>query len=154
MNKKMTIWWGYISEPILTTLIFLLILYAFDSAKVASVFRNSAIDIATYFSSIMLAGSIAFLWTFYSKSDTDFSRWLYVKGAFNTYLTAYVVAIGIYISLLVLLIFCSKIDYYLFTLFTFWFFILGLVNVYTFIRNIIDQLMLNMEFNRVNDRNP
>lgn len=150
----MAIWWGYISELIFTTLIFSLLLYIFDSTKVASVFRSSAIDIATYFSSIMLAGSIAFLWTFYSKSDTQFSRWLYKKGAFNVYLTAYVVAIGVYISLLVLLIFCSKIDYYLFTLFTLWFFILGLINVYTFIRNIIGQLMLNMEFNRVNDQKP
>lgn len=150
----MAIWWGYISELIFTTLIFSLLLYIFDSTKVASVFRSSAIDIATYFSSIMLAGSIAFLWTFYSKSDTQFSRWLYKKGAFNVYLTAYVVAIGVYISLLVLLIFCSKIDYYLFTLFTLWFFILGLINVYTFIRNIIGQLMLNMEFNRANDQKP
>jgi hypothetical protein len=154
MNKKKAIWWGYISELISTTLIFLLLLYVFDSAKIASIFKSSAIDIATYFSSIMLAGSIAFLWTFYSKSDTPFSRWLYKKGAFNVYLTAYVVAIGIYISLLILLIFCSKIDYYFFTLFTLWFFILGLINVYTFIRNIIGQLMLNMEFNRVNDQKP
>ena len=152
MNKKMAIWWGYISEFILTTLIFILFLYVFDSAEVASVFRSSAIDIATYFSSIMLAGSIAFLWTFYSKSDTVFSRWLYKKGAFKVYLTAYVVAIGVYISLLVLLIFCSKIDYYFFTMFTLWFFIFGLVNVYTFIRNVVGQLMLNMEFNRVNDQ--
>jgi hypothetical protein len=154
MNKKKTIWWAYISELITTTLIFLLLLYVFDSAKVASVFRSSAIDIATYFSSIMLAGSIAFLWTFYSKSDTQFSQWLYKKGAFNVYLTAYVVAIGVYVSLLVFLILCSKIDYYLFTLFTLWFFILGLINVYTFIRNVIGQLLLNMEFNRVNDKKP
>lgn len=154
MNKKNMILWGYISELIAATLIFSLLIYVFDSAKVAIVFRSSAIDIATYFSSIMLAGSIAFLWTFYSKSDTRFSKWLYKKGAFNVYLTAYVVAIGLYISLLVLLIFCSKIDYYIFTLFTLWFFILGLINVYTFIRNIIGQLLLNMEFNRVNDQKP
>lgn len=154
MDKKKAIWWGYISELICTTLVFSLLLYVFDSAKVASVFKSSAIDIATYFSSIMLAGSIAFLWTFYSKSDTQFSRWLYEKGAFNVYLTAYVVAIGVYISLLILLIFCSKIDFYLFTLFALWFFILGLINVYTFIRNIIGQLLLNMEFNRVNDKKP
>jgi hypothetical protein len=36
----------------------------------------------------MLAGSIAFLWAFYLKSDTPFSKWLYRKGAFNIYLTA------------------------------------------------------------------
>ena len=153
MSKKKEIWWGYISELISTTLIFSLILYVFDPDKIASVFKSSAIDIATYFSSIMLAGSIAFLWTFYSKSDTPFSRWLYDKGAFNVYLTAYVIAIGLYISLLILLIFCSKVDYYFFTLFTLWFFILGLINVYTFIRNIIGQLLLNMEFNKLNNLN-
>jgi hypothetical protein len=151
MNKTKVIWWGYISEIILTTLVFSLLLLLFDPAKVASVFRASASDIATYFSSIMLAGSFAFLWTFYSKSDTPFSRWLYKKGAFNVYLTTYVVAIGIYITLLLLLIFCSKINYYLFTLFTLWFFILGFINIYTFISNIIGQLLLNMEFNKVND---
>lgn len=152
MNKKMAVLWGYISELVLTTLIFLLFLHLFDSEKVAIVFRGSAIDIATYFSSIMLAGSIAFLWTFYSKSDTKFSQWLYKKGAFNVYLTAYVVAVGVYILLLVLLIFCSKVNYYYLTLLTFWCFILGLINVYTFIRNIIGQLLLNMEFNRVNNQ--
>ncbi len=67
-------------------------------------------------------------------------------------MTAYVVAIAVYAVLLVLLILCSKADFLLLTLSTLWFFILGLINVYTFIRNIIGQLLLNMEFNQVNEK--
>ncbi len=129
-----------------------MILYFFDETEISTILRSSVSDIATYFSSVMLAGSIAFLWAFYSKSDTPFSKWLYRKGAFNIYLTAYVVAIAVYAVLLVLLILCSKADFLLLTLSTLWFFILGLINVYTFIRNIIGQLLLNMEFNQVNEK--
>ncbi len=152
MSENKEIWWAYISELFLTTLLFGSLLYFFDLAAMSKIFRSSASDIATYFAGIMLAGSIAFLWAFYSKSDTAFSKWLYEKGAFNIYLTAYVIAIAVYVVLLFLLILCAKIDSLLLTMATIWFFILGLINVYTFIRNIIGQLLLNMEFNRVNER--
>ncbi len=96
----------------------------------------------------MLAGSIAFFWTFYSKSDAPFSQWLYDKGAYNIYLTAYITAIGIYASLTILLVLASKINNDILTIITLWFLILGIINVYTFIKNITKQLKLNMEFNR------
>ena len=96
----------------------------------------------------MLAGSIAFFWAFYSKSDTPFSQWLYEKGAYNIYLIAYVTAIGIYASLTALLVITSKVNNEYLTILTLWFLILGLINVYSFIKNITKQLKLNMEFNK------
>ncbi len=128
-------------------------MYFFGAAEISKILGDVASDLATYFSSIMLAGSVAFLWTFYSKSDTPFSKWLYESGAFNVYLYAYVVTIVIYAVLLVLLLICSKLDNLFISMPSFWFLILGLINVHTFVSNVVGQLQLNMEFNRQNDIN-
>lgn len=154
MNKLPLIIWGYVSEIVLTTLFMGVLFLFYDLAIISSFIQSVAIDFASYFSGIMLAGSIAFFWTFYSKSDTPFSQWLYDKGAYNVYLTAYVSAIAIYVSLTVLLALTSKINNDFLSLVTLWFLILGVINVYTFTRNITKQLKLNMEFNRKtrNDR--
>ncbi len=64
------------------------------------------------------------------------------------YLTAYVSAIAIYAFLTVLLVLTPKINNDLLSLVTLWFLILGVINVYTFTRNITKQLQLNMKFNQ------
>lgn len=148
MNKPILLVWSYLSEVLLATLAVGLLLVFFDATQIAYFIKPIAKDIAAYFSSIMFAASVAFLWTFYSKSDTPFSKWLYEKGAFKVYLTAYLVAVAIYALLFALLMTASKSNNELFLLFTTWALFLGIINAYTFIRNVVGQLLLNMEFNR------
>lgn len=152
MNKAPTIIWGYFSEVLLASFVLTFLLLFYDTSQIANFLKPMAADIATYFSSIMFAASVAFLWTFYSKSDTPFSKWLYEKGAFKIYLSAYIVAVSIYALLFLLLLITSKTDNVLLSVFTFWVLVLGIINVFTFIRNVIGQLLLNMEFNRRHDK--
>lgn len=148
MNRSVLIVWSYFSEVVLATLAFGILLLLYDSEQVTGFLKPVAKDIATYFSSVMFAASVAFLWTFYSKSDTPFSKWLYEKGAFTVYLTGYIVAVAIYAVLFILLLAASKSSNEVFLLFTAWVLLVGIINVYTFIRNVVGQLLLNMEFNR------
>lgn len=148
MNKSSLIIWSYLSEAVLATLALGILLLFFDSAQVSDFLKPVAKDIAAYFSSVMFAASVAFLWTFYSKSDTPFSKWLYEKGAFTVYLTGYICAVAIYAVLFILLLVASKSNNEVFLLFTTWVLLVGIINVYTFVRNVVGQLLLNMEFNR------
>lgn len=150
MTKPKLIIWGYISEVLLATFILALLLMLFNTVNLANFLKSISSEIATYFSSVMLAASVAFLWTFYSKSDTPFSKWLYQNGAFTVYLTAYIVAVAIYATLFLILLIASISSNVIFLIFTLWILLLSIINTYTFIRNIIDQLLLNMEFNRRN----
>jgi hypothetical protein len=152
MSKTLIIIWGYLSEVFLASFVLVLLLFFYDLQQIADFLKPIASDIATYFSSVMFAASVAFLWTFYSKSDTPFSKWLYEKGAFKVYLAAYIVAVSIYAVLFLLLLITSKIDSVIFSIFTFWVLLIGVINVYTFIKNVVGQLLLNMEFNRRHEK--
>lgn len=152
MSKTLKIIWGYLSEVFLASFFLSLLLFFYDLQQIADFLKPIAADIATYFSSVMFAASVAFLWTFYSKSDTPFSKWLYEKGAFKVYLAAYIVAVSIYAVLFLLLLITSKINSVIFSVFTFWVLLIGVINVYTFIKNVVDQLLLNMEFNRRHEK--
>jgi len=147
-SQKLKILWAYSSEVVFSSLVLGVLLLFTDVPALSDFIQNVASDFATYFSGIMLAGAIAFLWAFYSKSDTPFSQWLYDKGAYNVYLAAYVSAIAIYASLTVSLVLSPKLNNEIFSLATLWLLILGVINVYTFTNNITKQLKLNMEFNR------
>src|SRR5690554_6233700 len=148
MNKSLLIVWSYFSEAVLATLVLGGLLLLYDSAQISDFLKPVASDIAAYFSSVMFAASVAFLWTFYSKSDTPFSKWLYENNAFTVYLTGYIVAVGIYAALFIVLLVASKSGNEVFLLFTAWLLLVGIINVYTFVRNVVGQLLLNMEFNR------
>ncbi|MFT6099646.1 MAG: hypothetical protein ACJAYF_002195 [Arenicella sp.] len=143
--------WGYISEFLLASFVLALLINFYGLVYLANFLRPIATDIATYFSSVMFTASIAFLWAFYSKSDTPFSKWLYQNGAFTVYLTAYIVAMSIYAVLFLLLLIASTSNNVIFLVFTLWVLLLGVINAYSFIRNVIGQLLLNMEFNRKNE---
>jgi hypothetical protein len=147
-SQKLKILWAYGSEVVFSSLFLGGLLLFTDTTTLSHFIQNVASDFATYFSGIMMASAIAFLWAFYSKSDTPFSQWLYDKGAYNVYLAAYVSAIAIYASLTVSLVLSPKLNNEMFSLATLWLLILGVINLYTFINNIIKQLKLNMEFNR------
>lgn len=154
MKLKLTILWAYLSEIALSALMVGTLFIFYDVNLIAEFIHSSASDFASYFSVIMLAGSIGFFWTFYSRSDTAFSQWLYEKKAYNVYLSAYIAAITIYTVLSILLLLTNKIDNLYLSIITLWCLILGILNAYTFIKNIVDQLRLNMEFNHRHGKKP
>lgn len=148
MNQKGLVYWGYLSEIVLATLCLVIVFTIFESLEIVSFIRNSAVDFAAYFSGIMLAGSIAFYCVFYSKSDTPFSSWLYEKGAYRIYEKMFIFAICLYSILTLALVVTKNSDNNPVAFIALWLLILGLLNLYTFLKNIIDLHGLNMEFNK------
>lgn len=121
----------------------------FEPKAVASFVRDVALDIATLFGAVMLAASLGFLWTFYSKADTEFYRWLDSRGAFRVYLlaTAYSVAVSLLSTMS--LVAMKKISDDSFALVAAFLLVLAVINLMTLVRNVIDLMLLNAKFNHV-----
>jgi len=147
MKRRLIIFWAYFSEIAISTIVFAFLNWILPYNELKSFIEKCAPDLIT-FSEVILAGSIAFLWAFYSKSDTLFAGWLYDKGAYIIYLIAYVYTVGVFSLLTVTLIMIKHLNIKFLSHFTLWLLLLSVINLYTFIKNVFDQLSLNMEFNR------
>jgi uncharacterized membrane protein YbaN (DUF454 family) len=90
------IFWGYFVELFLAGSLLVLVKNFLKTEAFLKIFDGTEAEIAGLVGGIVLAGSLAFLWTFFSKSDTDFYRWLADKKAFKPYVygTAYTVFVS------------------------------------------------------------
>ena len=146
--NKLIIWWSYGVELVASGLILLLVCMWLSSEEVVSFFRVAALDIATLFGGVMLAGALAFLWTFFSKADTPFYRWLDEKGAFKVYLaaTSYTVAVS-FLSTASLVVTKYVQNSYV-TLASVFLLLLAIINLYTLVINVGGLMQLNTLFMR------
>lgn len=147
MNKYL-VGWGYAVELVLSALaVFALCLWV-TTDSLLSFLRIAALDIATLFGAVMLAAALAFLWTFFSKADTPFYRWLDSKGAFRVYLqaTAYAVIVS-FLSTSSLVIY-KHVDSRNLGLTAAFLLVLAIVNMYTLVSNVIGLMRLNALFMR------
>lgn len=141
--------WGYFVEIAAAGLILLLLCLALGTTSVVDFVRHTAIDFATLFCAILFGASLAFLWTFYSKGDTEFYSWLDKKGAFNVYLrsTGFVVAISAMTTLV--LVTTKEITNPSFSLAAMFLLLLSIINLYTLIQNVFGLMRLNARFNHI-----
>jgi hypothetical protein len=139
--------WAYLVEVILTGLVYALIFLIWDYDRIAGFFIKTADSWVTKFTTIMLAGSIAFFWTFYSHSNTDFAKWLYYKKAFNTYLRAFLTAIAIFMVTTIGLIITQTTQNKSTAVVCGGLLILSAINVVSFFKNIVGIIKLNIVFN-------
>ena len=154
MKHKKYVFWAYVSELILSILIFSGLFFLWSPSELEQFIAAGAADIASYYSAILLGGSLAFLWAFYTKSDTAFVQWLYRSGAFSAYVIAYFFTVSVYALLTLALVLVKYTNATMLSFFTLWLFIFSVINVYSFLKNIYDQLRLNLEFNRMSDKKP
>lgn len=152
-RNKLKIAWGYTVEVTLALLLVGLTCTTIGSAQLANLVRQFAVDLATLYCAVFFAAALGFLWTFYSKADTEFYTWLDEINTFNVYLraTAYVVAIeGVAIfALLATKIFTGN-AYSLIAAFTFF---MAVINSYTLVANVMDIMRLHTLYNRVSKKN-
>ena len=148
MSKKLLVFWAYIVEIIASTVIVILAFSVFDFSDVIIFVHSSSKDVASNFAVILLAASLGFFWTFYSKSDSPFVQWLHEKGVFEVYARSFLFSIGVYVLLVVSLILVMNISSSLIATLSLWLSILGLINVYSLIKNTYDLMKLNALFNR------
>lgn len=147
MSRSLLVLWAYIVEVIASTAIVVFTLSVFDFHEVIEFIHSSSKDIANNFAVVLLAASLGLFWTFYSKSDSPFVAWLHEKGAFDVYARSFLFSIGIYVFLVVSLILTMNTSSSSIAVFSLWLSILGLINVYSLIRNAYDLMKLNALFN-------
>lgn len=148
MSKKLLVFWAYLVEIIASTIIVVLTFSVFEFSEVIGFIHSSSKDIASNFAVVLLAASLGFFWTFYSKSDSPFMQWLYEKKAFSVYIRSFLFSIGVYVFLVVSLIFSMNTLSNSAAILSLWLSILGLINVYSLIKNVYELMNLNALFNR------
>ncbi len=139
--------WAYFVEVLLTGLLYGLSFLLWDYDQIAGFFINTADSWVTKFTAIMLAGSIAFFWTFYSQSNTDFAKWLYQKKAFNVHLWAFLSTIVVFLLTTISFVIAHITQNKIAAVISGGLFILSVINVYSFFRNIVNIMKLNIAFN-------
>lgn len=148
MKINRALLWGYLSEAIAATLIHTLLALSLPSEKINLLILTKANEIATLFASVMFAATLGFLWSFYTKSDTPFFLWLYSKGAYQAYLTSYIFSAATFGLLITLLILGSFTKEYYIPQASTWMTIYCFLISISFVNNIREQLILNMEYNK------
>lgn len=148
MKTTAKITWGYLSEIILSILLTFLICPLFGATQVTSFIKTIAIDAAAYIFSILLAASVALVWTFLSKTESSFYKWLTAKGALDVYLHAAYYVIVVELIAVSLSIISKSVQSEIFLLSSTPFMFLGLINGVTMIKNIVDLIKLNIAFEK------
>ncbi len=149
MKYKFHIFWGYATEFILAGALLFWARLIFDKISLVEFIRQSAIDLATLFCAIFFAAALGFLWTFYSKADTEFYKWLHARGAFNIYLyaTGYVVLIEA--ASTITLVIAKHIPNDTLALVAGYLFLMAAINGYTLIENVFGLMKLNAKYNQL-----
>lgn len=149
MSKRRHIWWAYAVELLAAAATLLALCLWLGTPAVTGFVRDVALDIATLFGTVMLAASLGFLWTFYSKSDTEFYRWLDTRAALRVYLSATAYSVVVSFLSTMSLVTLKKITNETFALVATFLLILAVINLITLVRNVIDLMLLNTKFNHV-----
>ena len=152
MSKKLLVFWAYFVEIISSTAIVILAFSVFEFSEVIKFVHSSSNDVASNFAVVLLAASLGLFWTFYSKSDSPFVQWLHEKEAFEVYARSFLFSIGVYVLLVVLLILVMNTSSSILAVLSLWLSVLGLINVYSLIKNTYDLMKLNALFNRKNKK--
>lgn len=153
MKYKFAIVWGYAAELILAGVLLFLVCMIFDKLSLVNFIRQSAIDLATLFCAIFFAAALGFLWTFYSKADTEFYRWLHEYGAFTTYLYATGYVVGIEAISTIMLVITKQIPNDTLALAAGYLFLMAAINGYTLIVNVFGLMRLNAHYNQLKSAN-
>jgi len=146
--NRLLVSWGYAVEIAISVLAVLALCIWLSFETVLMFLRMAAIDIATLFGAAMFAAALAFLWTFFSKADTPFYRWLDSRGAFRVYLQASAYAVLVSLLSTSSLVIYKHVDDRNLGLTALFLLALALVNMYTLVSNVIDLMRLNALFMR------
>jgi len=152
-HSKSKIAWAYIVEITLAILLIGLGCSTMGAAALAVLVHQFAIDIATLYCAVFFAAALAFLWTFYSKADTEFYSWLDEIRSFHVFLNATVYVVAIEGSAIFLLLATKVFTGNGFALIAAFAFLLAAINSYTMVKNVIDLMKLHTLFNRVSRKN-
>lgn len=141
------VWWGYAVELLATALIVGCMCLWIPPAALVGFVRTAAIDIATLFCTVMLGAALGFMWSFYTKADTPFYRWLEERGAFKVYLSATIYSIAVSFIATATLIVTKYVEGRTVGLAAIFLLTLSVLNLYSLVSNVAGIMRLNAKFN-------
>lgn len=147
MSKPLVLW-AYAVEVIAAAATLFALCLWLGSDQVVAFLRTAAIDIATLFGAVMFAGALAFLWTFFSKADTPFYRWLESRGAFRVYVSATAYTIAVSFLSTSSLVLSKHVDGLYLGLCAAFLLILAVINLYTLVMTVAALMRLNAIYER------
>lgn len=147
MSKRLVVW-SYAVELLASAAVLVALCLWLGAKPVVDFVRTAAIDIATLFGAVMLAAALAFLWTFFSKADTPFYRWLESKGAFKVYVSATTYTVTVSFLSTASLVVAKYLDSQYVGLVATYLLLLAMVNLYTLVGNVAGLMKLNAAFER------
>ena len=148
MSRPLLVW-AYMVELVAAGSVLAALCLWLSPDQVVTFVRSAAIDIATLFGAAMFTGALAFLWTFFSKADTPFYRWLETKGAFRAYLTATIYTVAISFLATASLVLTKYIDHRYVGLAATFLLLLAVINLYTLVSTVADLMRLNAAYERM-----
>lgn len=148
MSNKL-VWWGYVVELLAAILAVACLSLCFQPSALVSFVRTAAIDIATLFCAVMLAAALAFMWSFYTKADTAFYRWLEERGAFKVYLSATIYTIAVSFITTAALIVTKHVEGLGIGMVATFLLALSILNLYSLVCNVAGIMRLNAKFNAI-----
>lgn len=140
--------WSYAVELLAAAAVLTALCLWFSPQSIVAFVRTAAIDIATLFGAVMLAGALAFLWTLFSKADTPFYRWLEAKGAFRVYVSATTYTVAVSFLSTASLVVAKHIESQAVGLGATFFLLLAVINLYTLVDNVAGLMKLNAAYER------
>lgn len=146
MYKKFVIW-AYMVEVLAAALILACLLLWAPLEDVVSFIRLAAIDIATLFGAVLFAAALGFLWSFYTKADTEFYRWLDEKGALSIYVNATLFTVLVSFLATAGLVVTKHIPGDELCVVACYFLLLAIINLYSLVSNVAGIMRLNAKFN-------
>jgi len=146
--NRLLVGWGYAVELVASALVVSVLCTWLSTESLLKFLRVASLDIATLFGAVMLAAALAFLWTFFSKADTPFYRWLDSKGAFQVYLRAAAYAVLVSLFSTASLVIYTHVESKALGIATAFLLVLALLNMYTLVANVIGLMRLNALFMR------
>lgn len=147
--SKPLVAWSYAVELLASSLILVLLCLWLGSAAVATFVRTAAMDIATIFSTVMFGGSLAFLWTLFSKAETPFFRWLEQKGALCVYVSATIYTVAVSFLSAATLVLAKYVDAEPIGLIAMFLLLMAVLNLYTLVVNVSGIMKLNAKFEQL-----
>lgn len=148
-NRKVKIFFAYAVEIILAILLVVFGCASIGVSAMAGLVHQFAFDFATLYCATSFAAALGFLWTLFSKAESEFFSWLDEIAAAQVYVHAIAYVVAVEAGALFLLLATKFFTGEKFALIAAFSFCMAIINSFTMVMNVLELMKLHALFNKV-----
>lgn len=148
-SKYFAIGYGYFLEFAAAILTTIFVLIFFKSIEISDFLKLVSDGLIRSIFVPALAAVLAFLWTYYNKADGKFALWLYEKGAFKVYLSAFSTTVAYQVLAILFLLLVEVVANRITNTLAVFFSVLALVAFRSFVITVVDLCNLCIEYLKI-----